>query len=53
MLADVLNRQLSNKLEPDKNICITSGASEALLAALNAFIEPGDEVIVVEPVYEG
>ena len=35
-----------------EGICVTSGATEALAAALLATIEPGDEVIVLTPAYD-
>jgi len=35
-----------------ENICITSGATEALAAAILASVEPGDEVIVFTPAYD-
>jgi aspartate/methionine/tyrosine aminotransferase len=38
-------------LSPE-NICITSGATEALAAAILATIEPGDEAIVFTPAYD-
>lgn len=38
-------------LSPE-NICVTSGATEALAAAILATIEPGDEVIVFTPAYD-
>ncbi len=34
------------------NVCVTSGATEALAAALLAAIEPGDEVIIMTPAYD-
>jgi N-succinyldiaminopimelate aminotransferase len=34
------------------NICVTSGATEALAAAILATVEPGDEVIVFTPAYD-
>jgi aspartate/methionine/tyrosine aminotransferase len=36
----------------DENICVTSGATEALAAAILAVVEPGDEVIVMTPAYD-
>lgn len=36
---------------PDE-IVVTSGATEALAAALLALVEPGDEVILVQPCYD-
>lgn len=37
---------------PETEITITSGATEALFAALAATVQPGDEVIVLEPAYD-
>jgi aspartate/methionine/tyrosine aminotransferase len=43
-----------NELEcdPDLNITVTCGATEAMVASLLAVINPGDEVIIFEPFYE-
>ncbi len=35
-----------------REVTITSGATEAITAALFAFIEPGDEVVLFEPLYD-
>jgi aspartate/methionine/tyrosine aminotransferase len=35
-----------------ENICVTSGATEALAAAILATVSPGDEVIVFTPAYD-
>jgi aspartate/methionine/tyrosine aminotransferase len=35
-----------------REVTITSGATEAIAAALLAFIEPGDEVVLFEPLYD-
>ena len=40
------------ELDPDKEIAVTTGATEGILAALMAFVNPGDEVIVMEPVFD-
>src|SRR4051812_14983193 len=34
------------------NICVTSGATEALGAAILATVEPGDEVLIFTPAYD-
>ena len=34
------------------NVCVTSGATEALGAAILALVEPGDEIIVFTPAYD-
>ena len=39
-------------LDPMTEVTITSGATEALAAAFFALIEPGDEVVVFQPVYD-
>ncbi|MBO9581124.1 MAG: aminotransferase [Sphingobium sp.] len=36
----------------DDEIVVTSGATEAIAATLMALLEPGDEVIVVQPLYD-
>lgn len=38
--------------DPDSEILITAGATEAVAAALLALLEPGDEVIAFEPYYD-
>jgi N-succinyldiaminopimelate aminotransferase len=38
--------------DPDTEVLITAGATEALAAALLALLEPGDEVIAFEPYYD-
>jgi aminotransferase len=38
--------------DPDREITVTCGATEAMISALLALINPGDEVIVFEPFYE-
>jgi aspartate/methionine/tyrosine aminotransferase len=39
-------------LDPETEIMITSGATEAIAGALMALIEPGDEVILFQPMYD-
>lgn len=39
-------------LDWQREVTITSGATEAIAAALLAFIEPGDEVVLFEPLYD-
>ena len=38
--------------DPDSEITVTAGATQALFTAIAAFVRPGDEVIVFEPVYD-
>ncbi|KAA9353115.1 methionine aminotransferase [Larkinella humicola] len=37
---------------PETEVTVTSGATEALFAAITAVIRPGDEAIVFEPAYD-
>jgi aspartate/methionine/tyrosine aminotransferase len=39
-------------VDPAGEVLITSGATEALSDAINALIEPGDEVVLIEPLYD-
>ncbi|HYC33407.1 MAG TPA: aminotransferase class I/II-fold pyridoxal phosphate-dependent enzyme [Gemmatimonadales bacterium] len=38
--------------DPEREITVTCGATEAMIATLLAVVDPGDEVIVFEPFYE-
>ena len=38
--------------DPVEEITVTSGATEALFAAISAVVRPGDEVIICEPAYD-
>ena len=38
--------------DPDVEVTVTSGATEAIFAAVAAVVHPGDEVIVLEPCYD-
>lgn len=40
------------EIDPAAEVTITSGATEALFAALMALVDPGDEVICFEPFYD-
>ncbi|HEY7879979.1 MAG TPA: aminotransferase class I/II-fold pyridoxal phosphate-dependent enzyme, partial [Streptosporangiaceae bacterium] len=39
-------------VNPDAEVLVTAGATEAIAAALLALTEPGDEVIAFEPYYD-
>jgi aminotransferase len=40
------------EVDPDRQVTVTCGATEAMAAVLLALVNPGDEVIVLEPFYE-
>lgn len=41
-----------NPVDPVTEITVTSGATEALFAAITAVVHPGDEVVVFEPAFD-
>jgi N-succinyldiaminopimelate aminotransferase len=40
------------ELDPDTQVLVTAGATEAIAATVMALCEPGDEVITLEPYYD-
>jgi N-succinyldiaminopimelate aminotransferase len=40
------------ELDPDGEVLVTTGATEAIAAALLGLVEPGDEVVTFEPYYD-
>jgi aspartate/methionine/tyrosine aminotransferase len=40
------------EVDPAREVLVTSGATEALSDAINALVEPGDEVVLIEPLYD-
>lgn len=40
------------EIDPDREVTITSGATEGIFVALQAFLGPGDEVVSFEPFYD-
>lgn len=45
-------RLYGRKVNPDTDVTVTSGATEALFAAIAAIVRPGEEVIVLDPCYD-
>ena len=39
-------------VDPETEITVTCGSTEAMIAALMAVTDPGDEVVIFEPFYE-
>ncbi len=50
-IKNFLNRKYSLQYDPDKEIIITVGGSEAIDIAFRAMLNPGEEVIIPEPSY--
>jgi N-succinyldiaminopimelate aminotransferase len=51
-IAEHQRRFYGLELDPETEVVITTGATEAIAAALLALCEPGDEVVVLEPFYD-
>ena len=45
-------RHYGIELDPMSEVLVTTGATEAIAAAILALIDPGDEIIVLEPFYD-
>ncbi len=50
-ISDYLNEKYSISYDPEHQILVTIGASEGIDISLRAIVNPGDEVLVVEPSY--
>lgn len=44
--------RFGQSFDPDTEVLVTVGATEAIAATLLALVEPGDEVVLVEPYYD-
>jgi aspartate/methionine/tyrosine aminotransferase len=51
-LAGWYRRRYGMEVDPDREVTVTCGATEAMAAVFMALFDPGDEVIVPEPFYE-
>jgi len=51
-IAAKFERTYGAPIDPNTQVCVTCGSTEAMIAAIMAVIDPGDEVVVFEPFYE-
>lgn len=51
-ISEMFLEKYKAEYNPDTEITITAGATQALFSAISAFIRPGDEVIIFEPAYD-
>ena len=51
-IAEKYRRWYDMEVDPDREITVCCGATEAMAAVFLALIDPGDEVIIFEPFYE-
>ncbi|HEV2685132.1 MAG TPA: aminotransferase class I/II-fold pyridoxal phosphate-dependent enzyme [Actinomycetota bacterium] len=51
-IAQKFERTYGMPVDPETQLCVTCGSTEAMMSAALAVIDPGDEVVVFEPFYE-
>ncbi len=51
-ISNMIKEIYSKPVNPDTEITVTSGATEALFAAISVVVHPGDEVIMFDPSYD-
>ncbi|MGE0449185.1 MAG: pyridoxal phosphate-dependent aminotransferase [Vicinamibacterales bacterium] len=55
-LRDAIAREFTRRyavpVEPDRQVTVCCGSTEAMMATMMAVIDPGDEVVIFEPFYE-
>ncbi len=51
-IAEKLRRLYDAHVDAEAEITVTTGATEALFAAIHAVVRPGDEVVVFDPAYD-
>ncbi len=52
MLAAVYGPLFGRTLDPLREVVVTTGATEGIFATMQALVNPGDEVILIEPFYD-
>ena len=51
-IAEKYRRWYEMEVDPEREITVTCGATEAMASAFLALFDPGDEVVILEPFYE-
>ncbi len=51
-IAQKSSRFYQQKVDPDRHVTVTCGVTEAVIAALLGTVNPGDNVVVLEPAHE-
>ena len=51
-IAEKVHWYLGLEVDPEREITVTCGSTEAMIASMMAVVDPGDEVIIFEPFYE-
>jgi N-succinyldiaminopimelate aminotransferase len=51
-IAEHQRRHYGIELDPSSQVIVTAGATEAIAASMLALLNPGDEIVVLEPFYD-
>jgi len=51
-IVEKFERTQGIRIDPEREITICCGSTEAMMSAMMAIINPGDEIVVFEPYYE-
>jgi aminotransferase len=51
-IANKFERTYGVAVDPERQVCVTCGSTEAMIASMLGVLDPGDEVVVFEPFYE-
>jgi aspartate/methionine/tyrosine aminotransferase len=51
-IAKTWGATLGREIDPDSEVTVTSGATEAIFDAIQAFLDPDDEIVAFEPFYD-
>ena len=51
-LAEMYTKKFAREIDPEKEIVVTCGGTEAMMAAMMTVCNPGDKVAVFSPFYE-
>jgi aminotransferase len=51
-IAEAYDRWYGMRPDPETEICVTCGSTEAMMASMLGTLDPGDEVVLFEPFYE-
>jgi len=51
-IANKVKLSYQKDVDPGSEIVLPAGATQAIFAAITAFVKPGDEVVVLEPAYD-
>ncbi|MCW5861388.1 MAG: aminotransferase class I/II-fold pyridoxal phosphate-dependent enzyme, partial [Caldilineales bacterium] len=51
-LAEMYTHRLGWQVDPDRHVVVTCGVTEAIAATVFALLEPGDQIILLDPSHE-